>query len=144
MHKKTPSKNSFRALKSTVIVEHAGKFKAIFRSLIDRYPFYFFLCMFGCMLISAILAFTIMRVDESAKLPTFPGLDTEGIVNTTTNIIGTYGAVLELEELQRSIALIIQKDSLSDSDSIQLSNALKRYEQIQRTLIHSVDTSSKP
>lgn len=139
MHKKTLSKNSFKVIKKLSIAERCIQFKGTFRKLLERYPFYFFIGMFVCMLISAVLAFTIMRVEESIKLPIFPGLGTDGVINATTDIIGSYGTLLELEELQRGIAVIVQKDSLSDRDSVHLSDALKRYEQVQRSLMRLDD-----
>lgn len=144
MHRKTLSKNQFRMIKKVSIAERIVQLKLICRKVIDRYPFYFFVAMFLCMLLSAVLAFTSMRVQESTKLPTFPGLATEGIIKTTADVIASYGTMVELEELQQRIALIIEKDTLSDLDSIRLSDALKRYEYIQRSLIHSNQGESSP
>lgn len=144
MYKKTLSKNSFKERNKISLMKYFAQLSAICRTLIRRYPFYFLIGMFSCILTSAILAFTVMREEDSSKLPAFPGFATEGITKTTTAIIGSYSAMNELEELQRNIAVIINKDSLSDRDSIQLAHALKRYEQIQRSLISTVDTPSIP
>lgn len=141
MHRKTHSKNTGHPSKDVTFLERIAQLRAMCHNLMERYPFYFFVGMFVCILISAVFAFTVMRVEKSTELPTFPGLATEGITKNTTDIIGSYGAIIELEELQHTIAAIIQKDSLSDRDSILLSDGLKRYEQIQRSLIR-LDTSS--
>lgn len=135
MLKKTHSKNEFRDIKSGTFLHRIRNIQELTRNLIVRHPFYALACMFACMLISAILAFTVMRVNESTKLPKFPGLATHGIIKSSANIIDTYAAMGELEELKQRIALIIQKDSLSHLDSIQLTEALKRYEKIQRNLL---------
>ncbi|WP_196936704.1 hypothetical protein [Sphingobacterium hungaricum] len=144
MHRKTHSKNTEHPSKDAAFLERIVQFRTMCHSLMERYPFHFFVSMLICILISAVLAFTVMRVEKSTELPTFPGLATGGVTKNTTDIIGLYGAIIELEELQHSIAAIIQKDSLSDRDSIRLSDALKRYEQIQRSLIHTGDTSTAP
>ena len=144
MHRKTHSKNQFRRIKKVSIAERIIQLKLICRKVIDRYPFYCFVAMFLSILLSAVLAFTSMRVQESTQLPSFPGLATEGIIKTTTDVITSYGTIVELEELQRRIALIIEKDTLSEIDSIHLSDALKRYEYIQRSLIPSNQGQPSP
>jgi len=144
MYKKTPSKNTFKELKKLKLIDRCLMLKSSCRSLLARYPLYFFGGMFVCMVVSGVLAFTVMRVDESAKLPAFPAVPTDEIINTTNTIIDSYSTIKELENLQRSIAVIIKKDSLSDRDSIQLRDALKQYEHLQRSMIRSVDTPSIP
>ena len=144
MYKKIPSKNSFKERNEVSVMQCFAQLSEISGALIRRYPLYFFIGMLSCILTSAILAFTVMREEESSKLPAFPGFTTEGITKTTTAIIGSYSTMNELEELQRNIAVIINKDSLSDLDSVQLTLALKRYEKIQRSLISKVDTPSIP
>ena len=144
MLKKTLSKNSFKSVKSGNIAKRSEQFKVSIQKLLERYPLCFFVGMFVCLLVSGILAFTVMRVQEVTKLPQFPGLATAGIVKSTTDIMGSYSSLMELDELKHNIAVFIQKDSLSVSDSIHLSAALKRYEQLYRSLIPINDSSSTP
>ena len=144
MYKKTLSKNTFKERNEVSLMQQFAQLSAICQTLIRRYPFYFLIGMLSCILTSAILAFTVMREEDSSKLPAFPGFATEGITKSATAIIGSYSAMNELEELQRNITVIINKDSLSDRDSAQLTHALKRYKQIQRSLISTVDTPSIP
>jgi len=144
MRRKTLFKNRLQMMKKDTEGMINGKFSLICHNLLTRYSYYFLFGMVLCMLASTVLAFTVMRTKESKELPAFPGFAADGLFKTTTDIIGSYNAIIELETLQRSIAFIIQKDTLSTLDSIQLSYALKRYEQIERELMHPKDTTVSP
>ena len=119
--------------------EYIRRTGASFRRLVDRYPVHFFGIMVACMLGSGILAFTVMRVGTPHKLPVFTPPPSSGAASELTGIIDTYSAIREVADLQQLIAEIVQKDTLSTGDSILLTDALQRFELIQR----SINTNDK-
>jgi hypothetical protein len=48
-------------------------------------------------------------------------------------MVRTYGTLQEIAEIQREIQAIIEKDSLTATDSIRLIHALQRFEQLHKT-----------
>src|SRR5690606_4363797 len=107
------------------------------RGLAKRYPLHFLTAMLACMLGSGILAFTVMRTDVKRTLPELPKAPPIGTGAAIPGIIDTYGALREVAALQDTIAYIIAKDTLDATDSIRLTEALGRFERIQRTIMNN-------
>lgn len=139
MYRKTPSDPPSDAGAWEGMREYIRRTGASFRRLVDRYPVHFFGIMVACMLGSGILAFTVMRVGTPHKLPVFTPPPSSGVASELTGIIDTYSAIREVADLQQLIAEIVQKDTLSTGDSILLTDALQRFELIQR----SINTNDK-
>ncbi|GAA0881837.1 hypothetical protein GCM10009120_04330 [Sphingobacterium siyangense subsp. cladoniae] len=92
------------------------------------------------LLTSGILAFTVMRKDAAHRLPIFPKTPTGGTLSGLSSAMRTYDALQQVTAIQDTIASIIAKESLNTSDSIRLTDALKRFEQLQKTIYHQNNT----
>src|SRR5690606_38226409 len=114
------------------------------RELVKRHPLYFFAGMLACMLASGILAFTVMRTDEPRVLLAFPQPPASGVGGAITGIIDTYAALNEVTALQDTIAHIIEKDTLDATDSIRLTEALRRFEKIQQSIMNHRNNDTAP
>lgn len=123
------------------IRRHFRQVGAFCRGLVQRYPLYFFAGMLVCMLASGILAFTIMRTDTPHALPAFPQPPASGAGGAITGIFDTYAALSEVTALQDTIARIIEKDTLDATDSIRLTQALRRFEQIQQSIMNNKNST---
>ncbi|MFD2968829.1 hypothetical protein [Sphingobacterium bambusae] len=105
--------------------------------VLTRYPAYLFAAMIFCMVISAVWVFSARRADinmaafESPR-PRFMLLDTLGA--KLPSFAETYGALNRVLALQAEIGALIEKDSLSSSDSIALIGALDKFESLQRSM----------
>lgn len=126
------------------IRRHIRQVSGFCRELVKRHPLYFFAGMLACMLASGILTFTVMRTDESHALLAFPKPPASDAGRAITNIIDTYAALNEVAALQDTIALIIEKDSLDATDSIRLTEALRRFEQIQQSIMNHKNNDTAP
>ena len=104
------------------------------RSWVERYPLYALAAMLLCILASGILAFTVMRSGAPQKLTDFPQPPPSNLGAAIGGVVRAYDAMQELSEIQREIQGIIEKDSLGTADSIRLTEALQRFEQLQLTL----------
>ena len=107
------------------------------KTLLSRYPLQFLTVMLACMLGSGILAFTVMRTDAKRTITELPQAPQIGTGTAMPGIIDTYGALREVAALQDTIAYIIAKDTLDATDSIRLTQALGRFERIQRTIMNN-------
>ena len=136
MSRKTPSNPDPDTGKTGGIRQYFRQIGAFARRSVERYPFHFLAGMLVCIIGSGILAFTVMRVNTPHALPAFPKPPASGIGNGITDMMGTYGALQEVTALQDTIAAIIGKDSLDATDSIRLTDALKRFELIQQSIYH--------
>lgn len=136
MSKKTPSNPENRTDRVAGIRQQIQQTGVYFDRLVKRYPFHFLTVMLVCMVGSAILAFTVMRVNTPRQLPTFPEPPASGAGSSITGIIDTYGTLQEVTALQDTIASIIVKDTLNARDSIRLTETLQRFEQIQQSMYH--------
>ncbi|QGN22521.1 hypothetical protein [Elizabethkingia anophelis] len=137
MYRKTPSdpqadNDGFGGLR-----ERLRELGASGKGLLRSYPLQFLTLMLVCMLGSGILAFTVMRTDAKRTLPELPKAPPIGTGATMPGIIDTYGALREVAALQDTIAYIIAKDTLDATDSIRLTQALGRFERIQRTIMNN-------
>ena len=126
------------------IRNHLRQASGFCRELVKRHPLYFFAGMLACMLASGILAFTVMRTDESHALLAFPQPPAGDAGQAITGIIDTYAALNEVTALQDTIAHIIEKDSLDATDSIRLTEALQRFEQIQQSIMNHKNNDTAP
>lgn len=103
---------------------------------LQRYPLYFLSGMLISLLTSGILAFNLMRKDAAHRLPVFPKAPSSGTLSGLSSAMRTYDALQQVTAIQDTIAAIIAKESLNTSDSIRLTEALKRFEQLQKTIYH--------
>lgn len=144
MYRKTPSDPASRAGAWDGLLDRIRRTGASCRRLIERYPIHFFAGMVACMLCSGILAFTVMRVGTPHELPAFAPPPSGGAASELTGIIDTYSAIREVADLQQVIATIVQKDTLSTADSILLTDALRRFELIQRSINNNDKNNPAP
>jgi len=137
MYRKTPSDPPADNDGFGNIRERLRELGASGKALLRRYPLQFLALMLASMLGSGILAFTVMRTDAKRTLPELPKAPPAGTEATLPGIIDTYGALREVAALQDTIAYIIAKDTLDATDSIRLTDALGRFERIQRTIMNN-------
>ncbi|OOG19647.1 hypothetical protein BWD42_06970 [Sphingobacterium sp. CZ-UAM] len=90
--------------------------------------------MLLCIIVSGILAFTLMRTDSGSTLSKYPKLPAVGSMAGITDALDSYSALQQVVAIQDTIAAIINKERLDDRDSIQLTDALKRFHQLQRSI----------
>ncbi|KAA8476844.1 hypothetical protein BDE36_1306 [Arcticibacter tournemirensis] len=98
-----------------------------------RYPRQIFILMLASILLSGVLAFTVMRVKDTGPLPTLsgPGADvTQGF----GQIIGAGQALKKVLDLQNQINIVLHKDSLTAADSLLVKNAIRQLEIIHHEL----------
>ncbi|MFD2966271.1 hypothetical protein [Sphingobacterium bambusae] len=105
--------------------------------VLTRYPAYLFAGMLVCVVISAVWVFSARRADNNMAVfesprPRYMLLDTLGA--KLPSIAETYGALNRVLALQSEIGALIEKDSLSSSDSIALIGALDEFESLQRSM----------
>ncbi len=107
-----------------VYFESAGS--QIEKSLI-KYPKAVFVAMLGVMLLSGVLAFTVMRYKEVKRSPVLP----PDVHSDFGSVVRTGEALNDVLELQYQISAILHKDSLTTSDTLRLKQAFKQLESIQ-------------
>ncbi|KGE12635.1 hypothetical protein [Sphingobacterium deserti] len=107
-----------------------------FSLVLTRYPAYLFAGMLLCMVISAVWVFSVRKVNKNVAAfeprSSLVVLDTLGA--KLPSIAETYGALNRVLALQSEIGALIEKDSLSSSDSIALIAALEEFESLQRSM----------
>ncbi len=125
-------KTTFNSAEERVGTDWGKKFKR----LIQRYPGSIFGGMLFVMLVSAVWMFAFkQREPTSIGLligPSKIGLDT--ISAKLPSISSTHTALTQVLDLQSQIQLLIDKDSLTTSDSLLLIDALERFESIQKSM----------
>lgn len=141
MYRKTPSNTESDAPEQDGIRRHLRRAGDYARKLVERHPLHFLAGMVACILISFALAFTVMRVGSPRSLSALPLPPVNGTVDEISGILGVYGTIRELAEIQREIQDILEKDSLDTSDSVRLIDALQRFEQLQQ---YTHPQNSKP
>ncbi|WP_104382198.1 hypothetical protein [Sphingobacterium sp. HMA12] len=134
MSKKTPSEHINPPGGNTAILRRLGRVVILILQIFKRYPAHVLCGMLTCIIISGILAFTVMRSGSTRTLPIYPKLPLVGSMDGISEAIGTYGTLQNVLSIQDTIAAIINKDSLDKTDSLRLVEALKRFEQLQRSI----------
>lgn len=82
---------------------------------------------------SGILAFTVMRVSKKEKLPSLSATSVP-ITKGLSEIVGVGQALKQVLDLQSQINTILRKDTLTSSDSLFVTDALRQLEKINRQL----------
>lgn len=140
MSKKTPFNPRSSADHIIFFQQKLQQARNFVHGFLQRYPLYFLSGILICLLTSGILAFTLMRKDAAHRLPVFPKAPANGTLSGLSGVMGTYDALQQVTAIQDTIATIIAKESLDTSDSIRLTDALKRFEQLQKTVYHQNNT----
>ena len=107
---------------------------SVVNNVCNRYPRQFFAMMLLIILISGILAFTVLRVPKTPPLPSLNGSTSQTVTSGLGKIIQSGQALKEVLELQNQINTILHKDSLDARDSLLLKNAILRLEIIHHNL----------
>lgn len=136
MSKKTPFNPRSSADRIIFLQQKLQQARNFVRGFLERYPLYFLSGMLICLLASGILAFTVMRKEATHRIPVFPKAPASGTLSGLSGVMGSYDALQQVTAIQDTIAAIIAKESLNTSDSIRLTDALKRFEQLQKTIYH--------
>ncbi|WP_139351038.1 hypothetical protein [Sphingobacterium sp. CZ-UAM] len=134
MSKKTPSDPTVPHDTRATVLKLRTKAGIILRHFLKRYPIVFLSGMLLCIIVSGILAFTLMRTDSGSTLSKYPKLPAVGSMAGITDALDSYSALQQVVAIQDTIAAIINKERLDDRDSIQLTDALKRFHQLQRSI----------
>ncbi|KQB99862.1 hypothetical protein [Pedobacter sp. Hv1] len=100
----------------------------------NKYPHQLFALMLTSMLLSGILAFTVLRVSKAPPLPSLAASGTSPITQGFGQIIQSGQALKEVLDLQSQINTVLHKDSLGPADSLLLKNAIRRLEIINHQL----------
>lgn len=135
MYRKTHFKPQ-KALGSEIVKELAvyfSRFGGWTERIIAKYPKQIFFTMLATILISAILAFTVMRIKKTQPLPLYSS-SVAPITQGFGQILGAGQALKKVLELQNQINLVLRKDSLTGNDSLLVKNALSQLESIHREL----------
>lgn len=98
-----------------------------------KYQVLLLAAMLVCILFSAVLAFTVMRVGKVEPMPSI-SKSTGTVKSGFSKILQTGSALQQVLDLQSQINTILQKDSLSANDSTAVKAALKKLELIQHQL----------
>jgi hypothetical protein len=102
------------------------------RDLLEKYPGQIFSIMVFAILFSGVMAFTVMREQQTSIIKVKPSVQ-----NTAAGfgqIIGTANAVQALWATQKQVDLLLKKDTLSHADSLTLNSALSQMESLRATL----------
>ncbi|MEI2273602.1 hypothetical protein OHD16_15745 [Sphingobacterium sp. ML3W] len=134
MSKKIPSERSVSTDDNTPVIKCLNTMDNMFCRLSRRYPAHFLCCMLACMIVSGILAFSVMRSGSPRTLPTYPKLPPVGSTDGISETMETYGTLQDVLAIQDTITAIINKKNLDQTDSVRLTGALKRFEQLQHSI----------
>lgn len=98
-----------------------------------RYPRQIFILMLASILLSGVLAFTVMRVKNTGPLPSLSGSGAD-LTQGFGQIAGAGQALKKVLDLQNQINTVLHKDSLTAADSLLLKNAIRQLETIHHEL----------
>ena len=140
MSKKIPFNSRSSADQIIFLQQKLQQARNFVHGFLQRYPLYFLIGMLICLLTSGILAFTVMRKDATHRIPVFPKAPASGTLSGLSSVMGTYDALQQVKAIQDTIATIIAKESLNTADTIRLTDALKPFEQLQKTIYHQNNT----
>jgi hypothetical protein len=110
---------------------------AFWKRISTRYPAQIFAVMVASILLSGILAFTVMRVKVTRPLPSISGSGSD-MSQGLGQIVGAGQALKEVLDLQNQINTALHKDSLTAKDSLLVKNAIRQLENIH----HELNTKS--
>lgn len=136
MYRKIPS-NPVPNLYQELRKEFGGyldQLASVLNSICNRYPRQLFAMMVLGILISGILAFTVLRVPGKPPLPSLDGSASQSLTSGLGNVIHSGQALREVLELQDQINTVLHKDSLDGRDSLVLRKAILRLETIHHNL----------
>ncbi|MFD2964382.1 MULTISPECIES: hypothetical protein [Olivibacter] len=105
----------------------------LWKRISARYPRQIFILMLASILFSGVLAFTVMRVKDTAPLPSLSGTGTN-VTQGFGQIIGAGQALQKVLDLQNQINTVLHKDSLTAADSLLVKNAIRQLEIIHHKL----------
>jgi len=106
---------------------------ALWKRVITTYPKQIFILMFICIVLSSILAFTVMRVGGDVPKPRLPDA-TADVGHEFGKLIDAGQALDKVLSLQNQINIILHKDSLTTSDSLLVKHAIRQLEMIHQQL----------
>ncbi len=112
-----------------IYFEHAGKRS---RQLMEKYPRQVFCLMVISILLSVVLAFTVMREQQKAIIKVKPS--PQNAASGFVQIISTAGALQALWATQQQVDLLLKKDTLTHADSLTLNRALMQMESLRALL----------
>lgn len=99
----------------------------------ERYPRQIFILMLASILLSGVLAFTVMRVKNTGPLPSLSGSGAD-VTQGFGQIVGAGQALKKVLDLQNQVNTILHKDSLTAADSLLVKNAIHQLEIIHHEL----------
>lgn len=135
MYRKTRSRTG-KALLNEISKEFATYFSSLgnkIRHICERYPKLIFSVMVSAILVSGILAFTVMRLSKKEQLPSLSATSVP-ITKGLGEIMGAGQALKQVLDLQNQINTILRKDTLTSSDSLFVTEAFRQLEKINRQL----------
>jgi len=107
--------------------------RAFWKRISARYPAQIFAVMVTSILLSGILAFTVMRVKVARPLPSISGSGSD-MSQGLGQIVGAGQALKKVLDLQNQINTVLHKDSLTAKDSLLVKNAIRQLENIHHEL----------
>jgi hypothetical protein len=112
---------------------HFSRLHVLWKNISSRYPRQIFVVMLASILLSGILAFTIMRVKETGPLQ-FVSSSGAGVTQGFGQILESGQALKKVLDLQNQINTVLHKDSLTAADSLLVKNAIRQLETIHHEL----------
>jgi len=142
MYRKTPSNPDTDAGQGRDVRLGIQQLGNGFRLWVERPPLHALAAMLACILVSGIVAFTVMRPGPPPGLAALPQPPPSSAGRSIGGIVRTYGTLREISGIQQEIQAIIEKGSLGTADSVRLIEALQRYERLQQNI--SENKNSEP
>jgi hypothetical protein len=112
---------------------HFSRMHVLWKNVSARYPRQIFIVMLVSILLSSILAFTVMRVKEAGQLPSISSTGAD-VTQGFGGILDAGHALKKVLDLQNQINTVLHKDSLTAADSLLVKNALRQLETIHQEL----------
>jgi len=107
-----------------------GKANSAGKTLLGRYPKFFFWCMVTLMAVSLALSFTVYRHPRPVPPKTTVQRPSSSIEDGFTQIMATAGAIKQTLKLKHLVDSLTAKKQLTQADSIALDSALSRLQQM--------------
>ncbi|MEJ5962913.1 hypothetical protein [Pedobacter immunditicola] len=109
------------------------RLSALWKRASAKYPWQIFILMLASILLSGVLAFTVMRVQKAEPLPSLSSSSAD-VTQGFGQIIGAGQALKKVLDLQNQINTVLHKDSLTAIDSLLVKNAIRQLEIIHHEL----------